>query len=214
MITMHALEKFFERVLSSNADYEFLEKNFYQSSQYLHSFFDKAKLVYRGYLHLNDTDIKKYYIYENIVFVTSDKEAILTCYKITNLNQDEINSIIKLIADIDLLVNETKNIISKSQNLIDGYHDLKNKGIVDNYSIQVEINNLTQKLLENELRLESLNLIYRLFAKSLIMGKNISNNYKNQVIGVYKHELYKLQLFDILNGDKFAAIENYIINKL
>lgn len=214
MITMHALEKFFERVLLSKVDNEFLEKSFYQSSQYLHSFFDKSKLVYRGYLHLNDKDIQKYYIYDNIVFVTSDKEAILTCYKITDLSQEEISSYMKLISDIGSLVDETKESIIKSKNLIDGYKDLREKGIVSSYLIQSEIDALKRGLSDDKLRLESLKIIHRIFAKSLIMGKNITHDYKKQVVGVYKHELYKLQMFDILNSNKLAILEDYIINKL
>lgn len=69
MLTMHALERFFEKVLHSNVDKQYLIDNFYHCSQLVKGSLEKAELLYEGNLNSDENNGIKNYIHDNIIFI-------------------------------------------------------------------------------------------------------------------------------------------------
>ena len=207
MLTLHAAERYFERVLKANVDKDYITNNFYHIGMLIKHAFDKAELI------IEETNLEgnrnKHYLHDNIVFVSDCKGVIVTIYTINTYAETiakYMHNIYKLREDVKVITRETDEVTI----LLKGYRDILNANLIRDTSSLERLAEETEALL-NKLIIEKTALEVKLkyTSKALVCGRHHCTN--ETILEAYKSDLLKNNCLYNFESLKFKKVSEVIL---
>lgn len=207
MLTLHACERYFERVLKAPIDREYITNNFYHLGMLIKNNFDKSILI--GEDITGEANGVKHYIHENVIYVVDAKGTMVTIFTI-NTNEE---TRIKYLANIAKLREEVSKISAEAERLktlLNSYRDMINSQLVRDIQPIIALAEQTEILLSSVLlNKTAVEIKLKYTAKALVCGRYVCNNHT--ILDAYKEELYKGNSLYNFNSESFKAIEKLIL---
>lgn len=207
MMTLHAAERYFERVLKAPVDREYICNNFYHLGMLIKNSYDKSILI--GEDITGESTGVKHYIHENIIYVVDAKGVMVTIFTI-NTNEETRIKYLANIAKLREEVSKFSTEVEKLKTLLNGYRDIINSQLVRDIQPIMQLAEQTEILLNSVLLNKTVVEIKLKFtAKALVCGRYVCNNHT--ILDAYKEELYKGNSLYNFNSESFKVLEKMIL---
>ena len=206
MLTLHAAERFMQRVLNSNIDKEYITNNFYHIGMLIKNSYDKAEIIYEGSLSFELESNVKYYLNDNVIFVVDEKGVILTIMTI-NISDKTKTKYKSTIYELREILSTAQKELNDKKVLISSYEKLSVNGFIQ---LNPLINIIESEIIELGRKIQALEIMLKIVCKSLFYNKHTCSN--RNIVEVYKQDLFKANINT--NSIEVKTIENLILSDL
>lgn len=206
MLTLHAAERFMQRVLNSNIDKEYIANNFYHIGMLIKNSYDKAEMIYEGSLSSELESNVKYYLDDNVIFVVDEKGVILTIMTI-NISNEIKTKYKATIYELREMLSIAKKELHDKKILMTSYETLSINGIV---AITPLLNITASEMVELSNKVEALEVMLKMVCKALLYNRYTCTN--RNIAETYKQELIKNNINT--NSIEVKTIEKLILSDL
>lgn len=132
-ITKHARQRYVERIKGITNTVErnaYITNNMERIDEHIETMFGYAQFVYRGRIG-GDMSMKSFFIHQDIAFVVSENETIVTIFKINfefpiDAKNYVINSLVRSIKELDEQIASEKEMVAIEVNKIDAEREANN----------------------------------------------------------------------------------------
>lgn len=206
MLTLHAVERYMERVMRADVDKDFIISNFYHLEMMIKDAYRKAEFIYEGAINADTSETNKYYLYNNIVFIVSERGIILTIMTI-NINEEIKTKYRATILELRDLLSSTKKQLDEKKSLALGFEKLSINGFSQ---LSPLINITATEIEELENKVEALEVMLKMVCKALLYNRYTCTN--RNIAETYKQELFKNNINT--NSIEVKTIEKLILSDL